>query len=98
MVEGQGIDGLRRILDQVRPAVKSGVIILGGVSDGKAAFVASVSDDWVKRGIHAGKLIGQVAKTAGGGGGGQPNKAQAGGKNPDKVPEAIAQIPELLAG
>ncbi len=98
VVEGQGIDGLRRILDQVRPAVKSGVIVLGGALEGKASFVASVSEDWVKQGIHAGKLIGQVAKMAGGGGGGQPNKAQAGGKNPDKVPEAIAKVPELLVG
>ena len=96
VVEGQGIDGLRGILDQVRPAVKSGVIVLGGASDGKAAFVASVSDDLVKRGVHAGKLIGQVAKIAGGGGGGQPNKAQAGGKDPSKVAEAIAAVHGLL--
>ena len=96
VVEGQGIDGLRGILDQVRPAVKSGVIVLGGASDGKAAFVASVSDDLVKRGVHAGKLIGQVAKIAGGGGGGQPNKAQAGGKDPSKVAEAIAAVRGLL--
>ncbi len=96
VVEGQGIDGLRGILDQVRPAVKSGVIVLGGASDGKAAFVASVSDDLVKRGVHAGKLIGQVAKIAGGGGGGQPNKAQAGGRDPSKVPDAIAAVRDLL--
>ena len=96
VIEGQGIEGLRGILDQIRPAVKSGVIVLGGASDGKAAFVASVSDDLVKRGVHAGKLIGQVAKIAGGGGGGQPNKAQAGGKEPGKVPEAIAKVPDIL--
>jgi len=96
VVEGQGVEGLRGVLDLMRPSMKSGVIVLGGAADGKAAFVASVSDDLVKRGVHAGKLIGQVAKIAGGGGGGQPNKAQAGGKNPDKVPEAIATVPELL--
>lgn len=98
VVEGQGMEGLRGVLDLVRPSLKSGVIVLGGDADGKAAFVASVSEDLVKRGIHAGKLIGQIAKVAGGGGGGQPNKAQAGGKDPAKVPEAIAKVTEFLAG
>ncbi len=96
VVEGQGVEGLRAVLDQIRPAMKSGVIVLGGASEGKAAFVASVSDDLVTRGLHAGKLIGQVAKIAGGGGGGRPNMAQAGGKDATKVPEAIAAVPDLL--
>jgi alanyl-tRNA synthetase len=50
----------------------------------------------VKRGVHAGKLIGQVAKIAGGGGGGQPNKAQAGGKDASKVAEAISKVEGIL--
>jgi alanyl-tRNA synthetase len=95
-VEGQGMDGLRTMLDSLRPGLKSGVIVLGGAAAGKAAFVAYVSDDWVAQGVHAGKLVGQIAKIAGGGGGGQPGKAQAGGKDPAKVPEAIAQIPALI--
>ncbi len=95
-VEGQGMDGLRNLLDQVRPKFSSGAIVLGCAADGKAAFVAYVTDDWVEKGLHAGKLIGQVAKRAGGGGGGQAQKAQAGGKDPDKVPAAIEAVPQLL--
>jgi alanyl-tRNA synthetase len=93
----QAMDNLREMLDVVRGKVESGVIVLGSASKGKACFVCSVSDDLVERGVHAGKLIGQVAKIAGGGGGGQPNKAQAGAKNGDKVPDAIAKVPEILA-
>ena len=78
------LDKVRRLLSDYRAA------------GGKAHFVAAVSSDLVERGLHAGKLIGQVARVAGGGGGGQPHKAQAGGKQPDKVPEAIGKVPELV--
>jgi alanyl-tRNA synthetase len=97
VIPDAGVDGLREVLDAIRPKLASGVIVLGGAAEGKAAFVASVSADWVERGVHAGKLIGQVAKLAGGGGGGQPHKAQAGGKQPDQVPAAIAAVPDMVA-
>ena len=90
------MDVLRSVMDKVRGTLASGVIVLGSRFEGKACFVASVSEDLVKKGVHAGKLIGQVAKVAGGGGGGQPQKAQAGGKDPTKVAEAIGNVPELL--
>ena len=90
------MDGLRGLLDALRPKVSSGVIILGGDADGKACFMASVSDDLVEKGVHAGKLIGQVAKMCGGGGGGQPTKAQAGGKDVSKISDAIATVPEFV--
>ena len=89
-------DVLRKLAEALRGKFKSGVIVLGSRHDGKAAFVAAVSEDLVKKGVHAGKLIGQVAKIAGGGGGGQPAHAQAGGKDASKVPEAMAKAPELL--
>ena len=92
------MDALRGMMDVLRAKVKSGVVVLGSHSEGKACFVASVSDDLVKKGLHAGKMIGQVAKVAGGGGGGQPGKAQAGGKDPSKVAEAIQKVPEILKG
>ncbi len=92
----QTMDNLRGMLDQVRARISSGVVVLGSTSEGKACFVASVSDDLVKKGLHAGKLIGQVAKLAGGGGGGQPQKAQAGGKDGAKAEEAIRKTPDLL--
>ncbi len=89
-------ENLRTVMDAVRAKVASGIIVLGATGEGKACFAASVSDDLVKKGFHAGKLIGQVAKIAGGGGGGQPNKAQAGGKQPEKVPEALAKVESIL--
>jgi len=90
------MDALRELMDRLRQKLESGVIILGSHAEGKACFMASVSDDLVKEGIHAGKLIGAVAKLAGGGGGGKPDKAQAGGKDGSKVPEAIKAVPGLL--
>jgi alanyl-tRNA synthetase len=90
------MDALRSLIQTVSEKLPSGVVVLGSRNEGKACFIASVSDDLVKRGVHAGKLIGQVAKIAGGGGGGQPNKAQAGGKDASKVAEAISKVEGIL--
>ncbi len=90
------LDALKTMLGGVIAKQPQGVVILGSRSEGKACFIASVSDDLVKRGLHAGKMVGQVAKIAGGGGGGQPGRAQAGGKDPGKVAEAIAKVPEIV--
>ena len=92
----QPTDVLRNIMDAVRAKFASGVIVLGSHFEGKACLVASVSDDLIPKGLHAGKLIGVVAKVAGGGGGGQANKAQAGGKDGAKVGEAIASVAGFL--
>ncbi|MBN1673033.1 MAG: alanine--tRNA ligase [Kiritimatiellae bacterium] len=96
VVGDQSMNAMRALLDSLREKVDSGVVVLGSAANNKAAFVAAVSDDLVDRAIHAGKLIDQVAKVADGGGGGQPSRAQAGGKRPDKVDEAIAKVPEIL--
>ncbi len=93
----QSMDVLRGVMDGLRARFASGVIVLGSRFEGKACFLASVSEDLQARGVHAGKLIGAVAKVAGGGGGGQPGKAQAGGKDASKVAEALGKVPELLA-
>ena len=85
------MDPLRAMLDALRAKMPRGLILLGSSAGGKASFVASVSEDLVARGLHAGKLIGQVAKIAGGGGGGQAAKAQAGGKDGAKVSDAMAR-------
>jgi alanyl-tRNA synthetase len=90
------MDALRSLIQTVSEKMPAGVVVLGSRHEGKACFVASVSEDLVKRGVHAGKLIGQVAKIAGGGGGGQPNKAQAGGKEAAKVAEAISKAEGIL--
>ena len=92
------MDALRSLMNTVRAKLPTGVVVLGSRHEGKACFMASVSDDLVKRGVHAGNLIGRVAKIAGGGGGGQPNRAQAGGKDVAKVGEAIRAASAILAG
>jgi alanyl-tRNA synthetase len=90
------MDALRQVLDGLRQKISSAVIVVGSANDGKACLAASVSEDLVAKGIHAGKLIGAVAKLAGGGGGGKPDKAQAGGKDGSKVPDAIQAVSGLL--
>ena len=90
-------DTLRGLHDGVREKRPDDLIVLGSCAEGKASFIDSASAALVKQGIHCGKLIGAVAKIAGGGGGGKPDKAQAGGKDVTKVAEAIRQVPELLA-
>ena len=92
------MDALRSLMNAVRAKLPVGVVVLGSRHEGKACFMASVSDDLVKRGVHAGHLIGRIAKIAGGGGGGQPNRAQAGGKDAAKVGEAVRAASEILAG
>lgn len=93
----QSGDTLKNLVDAIRQRQGSGVIVLGSSGDGKAAFIASVSDELVKRGIHAGKLIKAIAAVAGGSGGGQPALARAGAKDPARIKEALDKVPEVLA-
>ena len=74
------------------------MIVLASAAGGKVSLVAMATDEAVKKGAHAGNLIKGIAGLVGGGGGGRPNMAQAGGKNPDKIPEAIAKVAELVEG
>ncbi|MDH7602821.1 MAG: alanine--tRNA ligase [Armatimonadota bacterium] len=87
---------LRKLIDNVADKLGSGVVVLAGVSDGKVLFLGKVTSDLVSRGFHAGNLLRDVAKVAGGGGGGKPEFAQAGGKDPSKVQEALAKAAELI--
>ncbi|RCW50495.1 MULTISPECIES: alanine--tRNA ligase [unclassified Halanaerobium] len=95
-IEAMDNQGLRNISDQLKEKMDSGIIVLGSRDKNKVIFVASVTDDLVKEGYHAGKLIGEIAKIVGGGGGGRPDMAQAGGKNPEKLTEALAAAEELV--
>ncbi|QBG48352.1 alanine--tRNA ligase [Verrucomicrobia bacterium S94] len=90
------MDALRQVLDGLRQKIDSAVIVIGSSNGGKACLAASVSEDLVAKGIHAGKLIGQVAKICGGGGGGKPDKAQAGGKDASKIGEAIQAVSKVV--
>ena len=82
--------GLRSMLDNLKAKIGSGVIVLGTVIDGKAAFIAGVTEDLIKaKGLKAGDIIREVAKEAGGSGGGRPDMAQAGGSDPGRLQEAL---------
>ncbi len=88
---------IRQQVDRLRQKAGSAVVIIGWSDDGKVSLLAAVTDDLVKKGLHAGKLIGQVAKVVGGAGGGKPTMAQAGGKEPAKLAEAL-ELGKRLAG
>jgi alanyl-tRNA synthetase len=95
-VEVESADALRQAGDEVRKRLGSGVIVLGAVSQDRPVFVAMVSDDLVASGLHAGKLIKQVASVAGGGGGGKPTMAQAGAKDASKLDAALAVVADVV--
>jgi alanyl-tRNA synthetase len=88
---------MRNQIDRIKQKAGSAVVVVGWADDGKVGLIAAVTDDLVKKGVHGGKLIGQVAKVVGGGGGGKPSMAQAGGKEPAKLPEALDLAKKLAA-
>jgi alanyl-tRNA synthetase len=90
-------EAMRALSDDLRGRLGSGIVVLGAVREGSVQFVGAVSKDLVDKGYHAGNLIREVAKIAGGGGGGRPDFAQAGGKNPERLDEALAKAKELVA-
>ncbi|MFH1003390.1 MAG: alanine--tRNA ligase, partial [Chloroflexota bacterium] len=92
------IEALREMSDRLREQLGSGIVVLGSVYDGKPVFLAAVTPDLVGRGYHAGEIVRQVARVAGGGGGGKAELAQAGGKDKDKLDEAPRLVPSLVRG
>ncbi|MFN3386588.1 MAG: alanine--tRNA ligase [Candidatus Thermochlorobacter sp.] len=94
----QSVDELQGVAELARQQLKSGAALLGSVIDGKVSLVAIITDDLIeKKKLHAGKLIGDVAKVVEGGGGGRAQLATAGGKNPAKLPDAMTKFKELIA-
>lgn len=85
-------DSLRQMTDRFRQRYTSGVVALGSAMGDKPMLIAAVTDDLVKRGLHAGDLVKTIATVIGGSGGGRPNLAQAGGKDAAKLQEAIDQV------
>jgi alanyl-tRNA synthetase len=86
------MDALLSMADKFRQKFDSGIVVLGSVKEEKPILLAAVTEDLVDKGFHAGKLIKQVASILGGGGGGRPTLAQAGGKDPSKLSEALDQV------
>ncbi|MBA7697896.1 Alanine--tRNA ligase [subsurface metagenome] len=87
---------LREMSDLLREQLKSAVIVLGTVYENRPAFLAAVTPDLVARGYNAGEIVKQVAKVTGGGGGGKATLAQAGGKDKDKLDEALRLVKSLI--
>ncbi len=97
-VDGVDMNGLRDLGDQLKEKLGEGVVVLLSNQDGKVNMIAMATDAAVKAGAHAGNLIKGIAALVGGGGGGRPNMAQAGGKNPAGIPDAIAEAAKVLEG
>ena len=97
-VDGVDMNGLRDLGDSLKEKLGEGVIVLASSNEGKVNLVAMATDAAIKSGAHAGNLIKAIASKVGGGGGGRPNMAQAGGKNPAGIPDAIASVKDALSG
>ena len=98
-VPDMDMNGLRNLSDSLKEKLGEGVVVLASaLGADKVSLIVTASDEAIKKGAHAGNLIKALAGLVGGGGGGRPNMAQAGGKNPAGIDEVIKQAPELLAG
>ena len=95
-VDGVDMNGLRDLGDQLKEQLGEGVIVLASSCEGKVNLIVMATDAAMKQGAHAGNLIRSIAGKVGGGGGGRPNMAQAGGKNPAGIPDAIAEAKTAL--
>jgi len=92
-VHVDNVDTLRQMTDWFRDKLGSSVVVLGAVIDDKPMLIAAATEDAVQRGIHAGNLVRDAAKIVGGGGGGRPNMAQAGGRDVEKLADALGIVP-----
>ena len=97
-VDGVDMNGLRDLGDQLKEKLGDGVVVLASANDGKVSLMATATDGAMKKGAHAGNLVKGIAGCVGGGGGGRPNMAQAGGKNPAGIRDALEKAAEVLEG
>ncbi len=95
-VSGADIQTLREMSDHLRAKLGSAVVVLAAAIDDKPQMIVAVTDDLVRRGVHAGEVVKTIARTVGGGGGGKPALAQAGGRDLSKLPAALAQVAEIV--
>jgi len=96
-VKGVDMNGLRDLGDQMKTKLGEGVVVLISETDGKVNLITMATDEALAKGAHAGNLIKAIAPIVGGGGGGRPNMAQAGGKNPARINDALAEAEKVLA-
>jgi alanyl-tRNA synthetase len=95
-VQASDMNNLRNMADDLKQKIGSAIILLGSVNEGKVNLIAAVTKDLNDKGYHAGKLIKEVATRCGGGGGGRPDMAQAGGKDPEKLDSALQFVDEWV--
>ena len=95
-LSGVDTEGLRNLSDQLKAQIGEGVVVLACENDGKVLLTAAATDGAVKAGVHCGNIIKAIAPIVGGGGGGKPAMAQAGGKDASKIDECLAKVKELL--
>ncbi len=97
-VDAENMDELKSFGDELRNKIKNGVGILFSEIDGKVGIVCVVTDDLIKeKKLSAGKIVGELAKLVGGGGGGRPHLATAGGKDVDKIPAALNEVEKIVS-
>ncbi|MGX7420100.1 alanine--tRNA ligase [Carnobacterium gallinarum] len=96
-VEVKDMNGLRQLADQWKQNAVSDVLVLGSVQGGKVSLLTAVNQTTIKKGLKAGDLIKEIAPLVGGGGGGRPDMAQAGGKNPAGLADALSKVTEWVA-
>ena len=95
--DARDMDSLRAMVDLLRDKMGTGVVVLGSrTGNGKVNLVAGVSKDLSTKGLHAGKIIKEIASVVGGGGGGRPDMAQAGGKDPSRLQEALDKVASVV--
>ncbi len=95
-IDGMDMNNLRQLGDKTKDSMSSVLIVFGSVLEDKVSLVTMATKDLVSRGIHAGNIIREVAKVTGGGGGGRPDMAQAGGKDPSKIDEALSIVKDIV--
>ncbi len=96
-VTATDMDALRNTVDELKNKLGSGIVVLGAENNGKVNFVAGVTKDLIENGYKAGVIVKETASICGGGGGGRPDMAQAGGKKPEKLQEALAAVPGIIS-
>ncbi len=95
-IDGFGVDELRNMGDRFKEKTKCGYILLASLKDDKITFVSMATPEAVSKGVHAGNIVREAAKITGGGGGGKPDSAQAGGRLPEKIDEALSVVEEII--
>jgi len=96
-LKNKDANSLREIADKIKDRNESCVVLLASDLGDKVLFVSAVTKDLIQKGINAGNMVKEAAKVAGGGGGGRPDFAQAGGKNPGKIDEALNAVRKLMS-